>query len=58
MQCKEIRNRASESLAVIDNIIERIQQKLQGFKMVQISHVRRQGNRPMHILAQSVEEYW
>lgn len=58
MQCKEIRNRTSESLAVNDNIIERIQQKLQGFKMVQISNVRRQGNRPIHILAQFVEEYW
>ena len=57
MHPKEIRNRTSEPPAVIDNIIGEIRQKLQGFKMVQISHVRRQDNCPTHILSQYVEEY-
>jgi len=57
MHNKEIRNRTNEPPAVIDNIIGEIRQKLQGFKMVEISHVRRQDNHPTHILAQYVEEF-
>ena len=36
----------------ISNIIEGIRHKLQDFRQVHISHVRWQGNRPTHILAQ------
>ena len=36
----------------IATIIEGIHQKLQDFKQVQFSHVKRQGKRPAHILAQ------
>ena len=36
---------------IIANVILGIQQQLQVFQMVQVSHVKRQGNKPTHILA-------
>ena len=43
---------SSEPPVGIATIIEGIHQKLQDFRQVQFSHVKRQGNRPAHILAQ------
>ena len=37
---------------MLGSIIEGIRNKLQDFRQVHISHVRWQGNRPAHILAQ------
>ena len=45
----------SDSPTVISNIIEGICHKLLEFRQVQISHFRRQGNWPIHILAQYVK---
>ena len=46
---------SSEPPVGIATIIEGIHQKLQDFRQVQFSHVKRQGNRPAHILAQYVK---
>ena len=43
---------SSEPPVSIATIFEGIHQKLQDFRQVQFSHVKRQGNRPAHILAQ------
>ena len=45
-------NRYCESPATIGNIIDGIRHKLKDFQQVLVSHVRRQGNRPTHLLAQ------
>ena len=37
---------------MLGSIIEGIRNKLQDFRQMHIFHVRRQGNRPAHILAQ------
>ena len=42
----------SEPPVVIANIIEGIQHYLRDFRQFPVSHIRRQGNRPAHILAQ------
>ncbi|KAK9995634.1 hypothetical protein SO802_020320 [Lithocarpus litseifolius] len=42
---------SSDPPVVITNIIERTRQKLQDFKSIQLSHVKRQGNRPVYVLA-------
>ena len=42
----------SEASIAIDNIIGRIRAKLQDFRSVEISHVKQEGNRPTHLLAQ------
>ena len=48
-------NGVSEPLTIISNIIEGICHKFQEFRRVQISHVKRLGNRSAHILAQNVK---
>ena len=45
-------NRYCESPTTINNIIDGIRYKLKDFQQVLVSHVRRQGNRPAHLLAQ------
>ena len=45
-------NGVSEPPTAISNIIEGICHKFQEFRQVQIFHVRRQGNRSAHFLAQ------
>ena len=42
----------SEAPVAIDNIIGKISAKLQDFRCVEISHVKRNGNRLAHLLAQ------
>ena len=42
----------SEAPVAIDNIIGKISVKLQDFRCVEISHVKRNGNRLAHLLAQ------
>ena len=42
----------SEAPVAIDNIIGKISAKLQDFRCVEISHVKRNGNRLTHLLAQ------
>lgn len=37
--------------ATIGNIIDGIKHKLKDFRQILVSHVRRQGNRPAHLLA-------
>ena len=46
----------SEALTTICNIIEGIQQKLEDFKSMQANHVKREGNRPAHNLAQHAND--
>ena len=46
----------SKPLTIICNIIEGIQQKLQDFRRVQVNHVKREGNRPTHNLAQHAKD--
>ena len=46
----------SEALTTICNIIEGIQQKLQDFRSMQVNHVKWEGNRPPHNLAQHAND--
>ena len=46
-------NGSCEPPITIHNKVEGIQLKLKDFRKVQVSHIRRQGNRPAHILVQS-----
>ena len=46
----------SEALATICYIIEGIQQKLQDFRSMQVNHVKQEGNRPAHNLAQHAND--
>lgn len=41
---------SSDPQAIIANFIEGTWQKLQDFRIVQLSHIKRQGNRPAHVL--------
>ena len=41
---------SSDPPAVIANIIEGTRQQLQDFRIVQLSHIKRQNNRSAHIL--------
>lgn len=41
---------------IISNILARVSLKFQDFQLVQVSHVRRQGNRPAHILAKHAKD--
>jgi len=43
-------NNIGELSITIANIILEIQQKLRDFRMVQVCHVKRQGNRLAHVL--------
>ena len=45
----------NDPLVTVANIIKGIQQKLQEFRMVQVCYVRRQTNKPAHVLAQDVK---
>ena len=45
-------NKSCEPPITIRNIVEEIQFKLKDFRRVQVSHIRKQGNHPAHILAQ------
>ena len=47
-------NGSCEPPITIRNIVEGIQLKIKDFRGVQVSHIRRQGNHPAHILAQYV----
>ena len=47
-------NRYCESPATIGNIIDGIRHMLKDFQQVLVSHVRRQGNCPAHLLAQHI----
>ena len=49
--CDAVRG-LSTPLAGISNIVSSMCLKLQDFHLVQVSHVKRSGNRPAHILAQ------
>ena len=46
----------SEALTTVCNIIEGIQQKLQDFRSMQVNHVKREGNRQAHTLAQHAND--
>ena len=46
----------SEALTTICNIIKGIQQKLQDFKSMQVNHVKLEGNRLAHNLAQHAND--
>ena len=46
----------SEALTTICNIIEGIQQKLEDFRSMQVNHVKREGNRQAHTLAQHAND--
>ena len=46
----------NEALATICYIIEGIQQKLQDFRSMQVNHVKQEGNRPAHNLAQHAND--
>ena len=41
---------------IISNILARVSLKFQDFRLVQVSHVRRQGNMPAHILAKHAKD--
>lgn len=48
----EAANGSCEPPITFRNIVEGIQLKLKDFRGVQVSHIQRQGNRPVHIFAQ------
>ncbi|KAL0017168.1 hypothetical protein SO802_004237 [Lithocarpus litseifolius] len=44
------------SLIIISNILAGVYHQLQDFRVAQVSHVRRQGNKPAHILAKHAKD--
>ena len=48
----EALNRTSEAPATISNIIDGIQLRMNDFRDTKVVHVKRQENRPAHLLAQ------